>query len=184
MLLPPGSDFSFQCAYIDSDPYINLTGSSYDWTPSFGAYPDTTKITSAQGAGGPFRSQQVESGFLRLQFTDLVVPPSQWSTRNTSNGVWYDHSIAVPQNVWTNVAIGNPFRKGLLVHNFTADPNAILYINPIPTGGPPAVVSAGNAIAVRPQETYREMGAPIHVGPVFALNVLASTVVCVIKELM
>lgn len=110
LLLPEGSQFSFDCAYVDSQ------ADNLSTLPSFGTYPDTS--TDISGGGGTFYGIPVESGFLRFQFTDVVMPLAQWSTRNMMTGIWYDFPTTITtSNVFQTVLAKNPFRKGYLIGN-------------------------------------------------------------------
>lgn len=111
LLLPEGNEFSFDVTYVDSrsDNLVTL--------PSFGTYPDSSADIS--GAGGVFYNYNVESGFLKFCFTDILMPAAQWNTRNLMTGIWYDFPTTIAASNTFQVALNrNVFRKGFLIGNY------------------------------------------------------------------
>jgi hypothetical protein len=161
LILPKGSIFNFDVAYIDvqADNLASL--------PSFGIYPDSTSVKS--GGGGIFYGLTVESGFLRLQFMDIIVPPSVWKTRNWDIGTWYNFPTTITvggtyQTLWTQ----NPFRKGFLVGNALSAVEP-LYLQLHQFGETDAI---NESIGLAPGQFYQDKGPSCYTGEV---TVMANT---------
>jgi len=164
MILPMGSSFVFDVAYIDSG-----SGDSNGLGPtSFTDYPDVSADFS--GGGGVINGKQVESGSLRFQFTDMVLPLNTWNCRNNSSGYWYDMSgTIVAANTFQSVSTGNYFRKGWLVHNpiTAAEP---LYWAPHYPAAPQEVQS--RALGLNPGQTYEDRAGMPYIG---VIRLMAAT---------
>jgi hypothetical protein len=170
LLLPKGSVFNFDVAYIDS------SSDNISTQPSFATYPDITADKS--GGGGVFYGAVVESGFLRLQFTDVVVPPSVWTTRNWQTGIWYNFPTTIAVGGTYQLALGkNPFRKGFLIGNATA---AVEVLN-MALHQDFETDATASSIGIAPGQYYQQLGPPVYTGVV---NIVAATGghVVIVKE--
>lgn len=162
LLLPEGSLFTFDVAYIDA------TSDNTVLIPSFSLYPDTNG--QQQGGGGIYNGVYVESGFLRLQFSDMIVPPSVWSTRNWANGYWFDLSSTIAAGgAFQNALSFDTFRKGFMIGNPIAQTEP-LYVSLFQAG---MAESINNTIPLAPGQIYQDKSLPLYTGVV---RVMATTI--------
>lgn len=147
MLIPEGSNHSFDAVYIDP---ASGTGNAAYGLPNWSLH-DTT----GYGDGGNtfVANIGVESGAIRLQFTDVLVPPCHWRTRNNDQGYWVDNSGTITTGgTFQDCSTFSSFRKAIMIVNCST--TEVLYVYPFTTtpGGP----TIKNTIPLAPGATYLE----------------------------